>query len=750
MESLERSINRENLTDGNDMANTFGGAMKAFLQSLKRYITPWRGPAGGELLSSSSAFAGMNTLPYLDNYTDETDEIRAEYRKMIRDPHVKAAWKAKVDEVAALDWQFHPSKERDPRAIEVADFCDYATSRTSGGRPAIVQAILQTALMEGTSVCEKVWEDDPYLKGQWRGKFGIRCLKAKDLQTVQLSTDAYRNIIAVRGTSFNAGQMFDPKSFVIFSHQKLFDSPIGLSDFRSAYRAYWIKDTVWKLRAIALEKFSTPFLLGEYSQPEHKATLERALEAAKGSTWAAIPQGVRMQLLNLATSSASDYAAAIADLNQEIVVGISGAFLQMLEGSTISGRGDSSIHKKTSSLGTWNLAAAVQCLINSSLVTDLVDINYAGEDYPSVTLGAIDDVDLLPSLQVDQGLYGMGVPLSRKELYKRYSRSAPVDEQDTVRMNPQASGLPFGQAGNGLSTTLFGGGQPALAFAESPSLRETESLLADSIKDGVHMIESLTKRAVMDVAPFAVDPEFLPSDIEEIAAAIETVRTAGELLGRTALYQVLDSEAEPQQFSEGAKLFTFADGGLGGVVKSVVGAPLRALNYFLDKEPRVNVDANAFTDRQKRESFTLAVDTSKIVLTRVKAAIANRLASGQSISTAPEDIEAILEDAGVSSKNPQYSEMVFRTNMLTAYNAGFDEERRSPAGQQAFPVWQYLGIKDGRQGDDHAEHFGKYYSSVVKFDDVRGPRVFNCRCTAMPIARHKWAKLQARGAKIEY
>ena len=324
----------ENKRIGGDcVANTVGSAVKTFLRAIAKRIVPWRGPVGGELVMSSSNFAGLNTLPYLDNTTDETPEIVAEYRKMIRDPHVKAAWKAKVDEVSALDWQVHPSKENDQRAAEVAEFCDYVTSKTVGGRTALVQAILQTALIEGTSVCEKVWLEGPYMTGKWRGKFGLHSLKTKDLHTVQLSTDAYRNIIAVRSTGYNAGQMFDPKSFVIFAYQRLFDSPLGLSDFRAAYRAYWIKDTVWKLRAIALEKFSTPFLMGEYALQEHKATLERALESARGSTWVALPQGVRMECINLATSAASDYAAAIADLNQEIVIGISGAFLMMLEGS---------------------------------------------------------------------------------------------------------------------------------------------------------------------------------------------------------------------------------------------------------------------------------------------------------------------------------------------------------------------------------------------------------------------------------
>ncbi len=86
---------------------------------------------------------------------------------------------------------------------------------------------------------------------------------------------------------------------------------------------------------------------------------------------------------------------------------------------------------------------------------------------------------------------------------------------------------------------------------------------------------------------------------------------------------------------------------------------------------------------------------------------------------------------------------------MDAYNAGTQEEMQDPDVQEFFPVWQYLGIDDGRQGSDHESKFNKYYPVDATFEEVRGPRVWNCRCSQSPIDKYTWADLQKQGAKVE-
>jgi hypothetical protein len=149
----------------------------------------------------------------------------------------------------------------------------------------------------------------------------------------------------------------------------------------------------------------------------------------------------------------------------------------------------------------------------------------------------------------------------------------------------------------------------------------------------------------------------------------------------------------------------------------------------------------------RRRAFTLAVTTDETLLRKVQDVIADSMATGNAATTA--DVQDILDRAGVSPSNPQYAEMVTRTNTMDAYNQGQDEERQDPDVIEAFPVWRYDGIEDGREGDDHRPKFGKYYPATASFAEVRGDRPFNCRCTATPIYIDDWRKLQKAGARVE-
>lgn len=93
--------------------------------------------------------------------------------------------------------------------------------------------------------------------------------------------------------------------------------------------------------------------------------------------------------------------------------------------------------------------------------------------------------------------------------------------------------------------------------------------------------------------------------------------------------------------------------------------------------------------------------------------------------------------------------MVFRTNAIDAFNAGHDDERQAPDVIDEFPVWEYLGIRDGRQGKDHEPHFGKFFPASASFAQVRGERPFNCRCSSRAVSRREWARNLAAGAVLE-
>ena len=178
--------------------------------------------------------------------------------------------------------------------------------------------------------------------------------------------------------------------------------------------------------------------------------------------------------------------------------------------------------------------------------------------------------------------------------------------------------------------------------------------------------------------------------------------------------------------------------------------PAEALDYFRNLEPRLGVDPKRFGAEAERTAFTLAAATEETILARVQELIAKRIESGRRISTAPQDVEEILAELGVSPESSQYAEMVVRTNMMDAYNTG--AQRQLSDSSEMFPVWQYSNPDDGRSRPKHAKRNRRYYPSSVPFARVRGTKigdVASCRCTPIPIDKYEWADLVAGGAKLE-
>lgn len=176
--------------------------------------------------------------------------------------------------------------------------------------------------------------------------------------------------------------------------------------------------------------------------------------------------------------------------------------------------------------------------------------------------------------------------------------------------------------------------------------------------------------------------------------------------------------------------------------------PLNALRFFMNLTPSLDpvpIRAGAILARQ---TFTLAAATNQRILLRVKNLIADRLKSGL-ISTGAKALQALLDDAGLSPRNPQYAEMVFRTNIMDSYTTSAAQELSDRS--ETFPVWKYFNPDDSRSREHHAEKNGQFYPSSVPFADVRGTDiadVANCRCVPIPVWWRDWIKLRSGGATI--
>lgn len=422
----------------------------------------------------------FHLLPWLDRYTEETPEMRAHYPVMLREPTLQASLLGQVSAVASQDCQVHPENPDDPREAAAAKAALHALRKVHGGSPwlpmglgprHIAWSVLSGAVLKGWSLSEVTLRKYPERQGPAKDKVIWETFKAKDTESVQLVTDRYWGITGVKAMRFNPGVLFegaDLHSFVVFNRLSFYEYPIGTSAFRAAYRAYWIKDTVHQLRALHLDRFTTPFLRGQYATADQRPLLEEALEEARASTWISVPVGCLVDAIDVAGRGTADYEKAIESCDKEMLTAVCGAFLHMMT-SASNDRGDSEVQKETTELFQWALSAALGDTITLQMLKPWYAYNYHDMEPGTATWGAVSEKALQARANLDKVLKDIGMELSAKEAYAYYSRQRPAGKDDVLGGDkggegggapPGPGGGPPGGPGGGGGPDEGGGDQP--------------------------------------------------------------------------------------------------------------------------------------------------------------------------------------------------------------------------------------------------------------------------------------------------
>lgn len=287
-----------------------------------------------------------------------------------------------------------------------------------------------------------------------------------------------------------------------------------------------------------------------------------------------------------------------------------------------------------------------------------------------------------------------------------------------------------------------------LALADSPK-RLLDPLLESAVYRGAKVLDKIGRAAIERLlkdgaVSLHTNSVFTAEELQELIDTILAGVGTAELLGR-ARVRVRFVDKMRERGEDPLNMFRIRE-------DISPQPPEKALDFFSRLVPSLGTDPGRFGDSLRRRAFTMASATSKTVLDKVQQVIRDRLATGKDFGSAPKEIDAILDEAGISRTNPQYSEMVFRTNVIDSYNQGFDDEIRDPEIQETFPVWMYSNPADTNSRKTHAAKDGKYWPSSVQFLAVRGTGIedaANCRCTPIMVDKWEWERLQQSGVKTE-
>lgn len=357
------------------------------------------------------------------------------YQEMLRDPYVKAGLLIKKLSVLRLPTEVLPASSK---AVdqEIAKFIEEQIETMDTPWHTLLMGVMDCVDC-GYSIGEinyRIIE-----KGVYKGMIGWDSVKSKDPYVYTFRIKRNGNVDKIvqrlgvaallqnRGEGDERSGEFPPHKFLVSSFQPKYNNPYGMSDLRAAYRAFFIKDWAWKFRAIFMEKWGSPTVVGSFPNgtPEaRRKQLEEVLESIQQETTLTIPEDLKIEIIRVATTAnITEYERSIADLNKEILVGILGSFLAVEEGKRTGARSQGQVHLWIAKLFVEALVYQVQEDLNRQWVKRIVDINYPDVvRYPKIKFELSRVEELLEEMELDTGLQKMGFPIDEAYVAKKYGR----------------------------------------------------------------------------------------------------------------------------------------------------------------------------------------------------------------------------------------------------------------------------------------------------------------------------------------
>lgn len=141
-------------------------------------------------------------------------------------------------------------------------------------------------------------------------------------------------------------------------------------------------------------------------------------------------------------------------------------------------------------------------------------------------------------------------------------------------------------------------------------------------------------------------------------------------------------------------------------------------------------------DACRAKAFTVSGYTSVEVLQTFLDELTEACEQGKTKKEFMDSMNDFLVRNGYKGINPFKTDVIFRTNMQTAYNAGHYKSMTSPETKKLRPYWKYITAGDGEVRETHARMDGRIYAADDPIWKIwYPPNGFRCRCTVVSMTK---------------
>ena len=115
-----------------------------------------------------------------------------------------------------------------------------------------------------------------------------------------------------------------------------------------------------------------------------------------------------------------------------------------------------------------------------------------------------------------------------------------------------------------------------------------------------------------------------------------------------------------------------------------------AVNFLKKKKTLPASEYKKLSEECRAKAFTVSGYTSLEVLQKFLNELADACEEGKTKKDFMDSMNDFLERNGYEGLNPFHADVVFRTNMQTAFNAGHYKSMTSPGAKKLRPYWKYV------------------------------------------------------------
>ncbi|MFD4554422.1 DUF935 family protein [Streptomyces sp. NPDC058469] len=342
------------------------------------------------------------------------------YDKMRRgDATVRASLAACYLPIEQAQWEFDAASD-DPIDQDVAEFCDEVFIKGLNWHGFISEAL--TFLPFGFSVFEMV--------------FGMKKVNGKDrIVITKLAFRKQKTIYKWTSDKYGEGitQMIADGStpeipwskLVVFTNQKEGDNHEGISVLRSAYKHWFIKDTLYQIDSVAHERHALGVI--DITEPEQADDKDRQKLITGARNLRANAQsyvnhkvGWTVGFMDMKAGTLRDMKPSIDHHDRQIAKNTLTQFLEL--GSNSSGsRSLSEDHSAFFTLAEKSTAQIIIDTLMQTAVKTVVDLNFTVDKYPQLKATGLDDQNITLFSDAYEKIVGAGgiVPTDEDENFLR-------------------------------------------------------------------------------------------------------------------------------------------------------------------------------------------------------------------------------------------------------------------------------------------------------------------------------------------